>query len=82
MTELNGTDVVACCHLVAGVSTRISADSHRSSPVNSSTNEATTENVTSENMETTHSQEHAENGNNAIRLNIHCLSIIYNLINH
>lgn len=66
MTELNGPDIVASCHLVAGVSTGISADSHRSSPVNSSTNEATTENMTNEKMETTHSQEHVENGNNAI----------------
>ena len=66
MTVLNGPDIVACCHLVAGMSTGISADSHRSSPVNSLTEEATTENMTNEEMETTRSQEHAENGNNVI----------------
>ena len=66
MTELNGPDA-ACCHLVAGVSARISADSsHRSSLVNSPTEETTTENMTNEEMETTYSQEPAENSSNAL----------------
>ena len=70
MTELNGPDVVACCHLVAGVSTGISADSHRSSLVNCPTEETIIGNMISEEMETTHLQEHAENSKNVV--------IIYN----
>ena len=66
MTELNGPDIVACCQLSAG--------SHRSSPVNSPTEETITENVTNKETETTHSQGPAENSNNVI---INYIIIIY-----
>ena len=54
----------ACCHLLAGVSAGISADSHRSNPANSPTEGTTIESMTNEEMETTHSREPAENSNN------------------